>query len=279
MTDPQKDEHIEELLSKLQGIFGKLSHSEEEEAKQKIEIPQAAPLDEEKTETPAEPAPGQVAPGDPYGQPLHPKGVGAPPASKVPPEVPKAASPTPINLYAEPGTPTPTPSSVPAEPPATPTPGEAGATPAAGTYESMVPTGDPEKLLIPTAVYFPLGKEAEAKSLAQKLEMMTPKFTKVAFRLRVIVFMSYDPKKEWKDALMAKAAEAQFQTVFVVVDRAMEETRKKTILSELEVKNVYFQDVPMASIEKKAFYTDILLGLVFFFDSHKPPAPPEAASA
>jgi hypothetical protein len=257
MTDPQKDEHIEELLSKLQGIFGKLSHSEEEEAKQKIEIPQSAPQEEEKKET---------IPETP------------PPASKPAAEPPQAASPTPLNLYAEPETPVPTPSSIPVAPPASPPPGEKSATPAAGTYESIVPTGDPEKLLIPTAVYFPIGKEAEAKSLAQKLEMMTPKFTKVAFRLRVIVFMAYDAKKEWKDALMTKAAESQFQTVFVAVDRPMEEARKKAILSELESKNIYFQDVPIASIEKKAFYTDILLGLVFFFDSHKPPTAPEAPS-
>src|ERR1035438_264548 len=57
MTDPQKDEHIEELLSKLQGIFGKLSHSEEEEAKQTREIPGSAPnAPESKAQTVPEPS-------------------------------------------------------------------------------------------------------------------------------------------------------------------------------------------------------------------------------
>jgi hypothetical protein len=247
MTDPQKDEHIEELLSKLQGIFGKLSHSEEEEAKQKIEIPTPAPKESEK-----------MAP--------------SPPPAEAPPSA-KPTSPSPINLYTEPAAASPPPPAAAAPPPTNP-----GVVSSPGTYESQVPLGDPEKLIIPTAVYYPFGKDAEAKSLAQKLEMMTPKFTKVAFRLRVIVFMAYDPKTEWKEALMTKAAEAQFQTVFAVVDRSMEDSKKKAIAGELEAKNIYFQDVPLASIEKKAYYTDILLGLVFFFDSHRPPAPPEGTA-
>jgi hypothetical protein len=36
--------------------------------------------------------------------------------------------------------------------------------------------------------------------------------------------------------------------------------------------------MPTASIEKKAFYTDVLLGLVFFFDSHKPSPPQEGGN-
>ena len=251
MTDPQKDEHIEELLSKLQGIFGKLSHSEEEEAKQKIEIPTPAPKEQEKKEA-------------------------APPPPPEAPPTPQPAAPAPINLYAEPPAAPAAPAPKPAMAPSGPTNSEAVPTPS--TYESQVPTGDPEKLLIPTAVYFPFGKEKEAKSLAQKLEMMTPKFTKVAFQLRVVVFMTYDPKSEWKDALLTKAAEGQFQTVFVVVERSMEESKKKPIVADLEGKNIYLQDVPLASIEKKAYYTDVLLGLVFFFDSHRPPAPPEGTS-
>src|ERR1700687_2555101 len=230
MTDPQKDEHIEELLSKLQGIFGKLSHSEEEEAKQSIEVPLPAPKDTQKMQDP-------------------------PPPPAVPP--PAQVSP---------------------EPPPSKSSAGSGTSPSTGNYESIVPLGDPEKLLVPTAVYFPAGKEVEAKSLAQKLEMMTPKFTKVAFRLRVIVFMSYDPKSDWKDSLAANAAQTHIQTVFVVGERPMEDTKKKGVAAELEGNNIYFQDVPLASIEKKAFYTDILLGLVFFFDSHKPPTNTEGTT-
>jgi hypothetical protein len=237
MTDPHKDEHIEELLSKLQGIFGKLSHSEEETGDPTIQVPVPAPQEFEKRET-------------------------APPPTT--PEPAKPEPPAPLNFYAEPPAALPPAPADPAPPPA----------PVVSTaaYDTTVPVQDPEKTIVPTAVYFPPGREAEAKSLAQKLETMTPKFTKVAFRLRVVVFLPYDPKSEWKDAVIARAAEAKFQTVFVVIDRALDDARRKTIASELEARGVYFQEVLTPSIEKKAFYTDVLLGLVFFFDSRRPSA-------
>ncbi len=108
---------------------------------------------------------------------------------------------------------------------------------------------------------------------------MAPKFTKVAFRLRVIVCLPYDPKSDWKESTLAKTVENHCQTLFVVVDRALDDTKKKAISSECEAKNIYFQDVPLSSIEKKAYYTDILLGLVFYFDSHRPPAAEEGTAA
>ncbi len=242
MTDPQKDDHIEELLGKLQGIFGKLSHSEEEEAKQKIEVSAPAPKEPEAKSTsgPAD-VPKKPAPSNP-------------------------AAPTPLNLYSEPSAPV-----SPVAPASTQMPSTQGA------YESTITNVDPEKITVPTAVYYPPGRETEAKSLAQKLEIMTPKFTKIAFRLRVGVFMPYDPKSDWKEVIIAKAAETHFQTVFVLMDRPLEDSKRKSIAANLEERNIYFQEVPATSIEKKAFYTDILLGLVFFFDSRKPPAPPEGA--
>jgi hypothetical protein len=148
-----------------------------------------------------------------------------------------------------------------------------GATPAPlikMAYETTVPLEDPEKVIVPAAVYYPPGRETEAKSLAQKLETMTPRFTKVAFRLRVGVFLPYDPKSEWKGLILAKSMETKFQSVFVVIDRPLDDGRRKLIAAELEEKGVYFQEVLAPSIEKKAFYTDVLLGLVFFFDSRKP---------
>src|SRR5437867_4162142 len=145
MTDPKKDEHIEELLSKLQGIFGKLSHSEEEEAKQSVEVPA--------------PPPKERGP------------------KELPPEK-KPVPPAPINLYEEPVV------ASGAAPPTNSSPPPAGS----GSYETLVPTEDPERVIVPTAVYFPVGRDNEAKSLAGKLETMAPKFPKVAFRLRIIVF-------------------------------------------------------------------------------------------
>ena len=240
MGDPQRDEHIEELLSKLQGIFGKLSHSEEE-PRQPIEVPVPAPKEPELKESP--PAP--------------------------PPAAPKPEPPAPVNYYEPPAAPaSPPPAAAPlASPAAPPVP----AAPLTGaTYETTVPTEDPEKIIVPSAVFFPSGKDSDAKTLAQKLETMTPKFTKVAFRLRIGVFLPYDPKSEWKESILAKAAESKFQTVFVLIERTLEDSRRKIIVSELEGRGIYFQDVLASSIEKKALYTDVLLGLVFFFDSRKP---------
>src|SRR5689334_19493386 len=101
MTDPKKDEHIEELLSKLQGIFGKLSHSEEEEAKQSVEVPKSTPKERE---------------------------------VKEPPPEKKSAPPPPINLYEQPETPSAALSTNSAHPPA-----ESPATLSGeGSYETLV---------------------------------------------------------------------------------------------------------------------------------------------
>lgn len=243
MTDPQKDEHIEELLSKLQGIFGKLSHSDEEEARQKVDGPVPSPVSAAPDKKPT-----------PLGSP-------AEPSSPIPQDEPLTATMDP------------------AEMPAPLDPASANPLSAAPSlFETTVPLADPEKTIVPTAVYYPPGKENEAKIVAQRLETMTPKFTKVAFRLRVGVFMPYDPKREWKDTIILKAAETNFQAVFVLMDRSLDDVRRKGIAAELEALNVYFQDVLSAAIEKKAFYIDVLLGLVFFFDSRRPgPKPDEPA--
>ena len=242
MTDPQKDEHIEELLSKLQGIFGKLSHSEEEPAPDRqIEVSQPAPREPKQKE---------------------------PQPSVPPPPAAKPASPAPLNFYESAAPIQPTAPSTPPSPAADPGTPQAPLTGMA--YETTVPFEDPEKVIVPAAVYYPPGKETEAKTLAQKLETMTPRFTKVAFRLRIGVCLPYDPKADWKAAILAKSAETKFQSVFVIIDRPMDDGKRKLIASELEQTGVYFQDVLAPSIEKKAFYTDVLLGLVFFFDSRKP---------
>jgi hypothetical protein len=246
MADPQKDEHIEELLSKLQGIFGKLSHSEEEESRPKVDSPKLAPKDSEKKQTNA----------------------------PVTFNAPAPTIPTPLNLYTDP--PNPEASPVPAAPtdPAA-APADGGRLSEASGYETTVPLEDPEKIIVPAAVFYPPGRENEAKSAAQKLETMTPKFTKVAFRLRVGVFHPYDPKSEWKDSLVAKVVQAQSQTVFVLVERPLDDAKRKAVVAALEIQRIYLQEIPVVSIEKKAFYTDVLLGLVFFFDSHRPSPGPD----
>ena len=120
------------------------------------------------------------------------------------------------------------------------------------------------------AIFYPTGRDGEAKALAQKLEILTPKFTKVAFRLRTTVMEAYDPKSDWRDPLLAKVTANSLRLVFLVVDRPLDDARRKPLAAELDRKKIYFQDVPLLSIEKKAFYTDLLLGLVFFFDTNRP---------
>src|SRR5258708_34886412 len=147
MTDPQKDDHIEELLGKLQGIFGKLSHSEEEDTKQTIEVSSPAPKEPE------------------------PKAVSKPASEPEAPSIPTSAAPTPLTLYSE----------IPASSdPKAEIPKPAAAPVDSGNYVSSVTMEDPEKMTVPTAVYYPAGREAEAQSLARKLQNMTPKFDKNA---------------------------------------------------------------------------------------------------
>ena len=251
------DEHIEDLLSQLQGIFGRLSTSEEEESKGKLDV-QAAPL--------AAPAPA------PEPEPRAPV-----PDPTVVPEPPATTDPLPPLAPAEPAQEV-VPVGAP-EPPAPAADAASNAPPApmivtgsAIPFETSVPESS-EATLLQTAVFFPAGREAEARTLAQKLEMITPKFTKISFRLRVHFLQPYDPKSEWKDLLVDQASTGTLHTLFIIVDRALDETRRKPLAAELESKKVYFQDVQAASIEKKAFYTDLLLGLIFFFDTIKPPSP------
>ena len=54
-----------------------------------------------------------------------------------------------------------------------------------------------------------------------------------------------------------------------IVERPIEEVRRKTIIASLEPRGIYVHEVPALAIEKKAFYTDLLLGMVFFYDSLK----------
>ncbi len=234
MTDSDKnphDDHIEDLLSQLQGIFGKLSKQEEE--------PAAAP--------PPKPAP--VSPAALQKPPEAP-----PPQGDIIPQPPALADPTPT-----------------AEPAPEPTPLPVVAAPLA-----PAPTSDDPSQLA-THIAYPLGREAEAKSLAQKLETITPKFTKVAFHLKVTHTAAYDPKSEWKESVIHSAMSGRARALFTIMDRPLDETRRKAIMVDMEKSGVYFQEVPLLSIEKKAFYTDVLLGLVFFMDSQKPGEPGQAA--
>jgi len=277
-ANPHDEDHIEELLSQLQGIFGKLSHSEEEESSQKLDIP-AAPEPPALRENPPPPTPVQPLPAVPLesGPAEAPPLPEAQPEASMPPEEPLTQSPPfpePVSFEPPPTAwiaPDPAPQeSVETIAPAPP-PVELPAPPIldAVAFESCVPADAPAA--IPAAVYYPVGREHEGRVLANRLENLIPKFTKVAFQLRVALFSPYDPRDEGKDALLAAVSQATARAFFLMIERPIEEIRRKAIISELEAKKIYFQEVPLLSVEKKAFYTDLLLGLVFFFDSIKSP--------
>ena len=129
------------------------------------------------------------------------------------------------------------------------------------------------------AICFPEGNENEVKILSQKLETLSPKFTKVAFKLSVRMATPYKPKTtDWSEEFFAQAQTQKIRAYFFIVPRPMEEAKRKAIVASLEQFGIYYQEVPLIAIEKRAFYMDLLLGLVFFFDSHglspKPPTEP-----
>jgi hypothetical protein len=235
-TDPSGEDRIEELLSQLQGIFGRLSQSEEEELKEKVTPPASPPP----TEAASEPAP------PPETSPA--SSVETPPAAPVP-EVAPSASEAATFLSASEMPPT-----------AAPAPDTAA------LYQS----GVPDQSAIQVAIFYPQGRETEAHTLARKLEALTPKFMKVALQLTVRVLSPYNPKEDWKQTVLMPDQLEKVRGLFLVMERALDDERRKAFAAEFEARGIYFQDVPLISIERKAFYTDLLLGMVFFFDAHKP---------
>ncbi|OGR90135.1 MAG: hypothetical protein A2992_08950 [Elusimicrobia bacterium RIFCSPLOWO2_01_FULL_59_12] len=173
----------------------------------------------------------------------------APPAAAPPPEVPQAPPEEGVPLA-----PLSPPSAPPAEPAAEFTPAEVA-----------IPSG---ATLTPTAVFYPGGRMNEAKIVTGKVEKITPKFTKVSVVLNVQSLASYDVKADIKTAILSQL-EPQIKAVFILIDKPLDEARRKAIATALEPKGIYFQEIPFHQIEKKALYTDMLLGMVFFFDSQK----------
>lgn len=256
MADERKDdEHIEELLSQLQGIFGKLSTTDTEEARAKADLPAPAPA----PEPTAVPAPTSAAESAPVPTP-------APAPAPAPAPIPMT---DPFAL--KPPTPLPPPPEEPQlkEPLPVPTGPVTAATPTPVMPEPITPPVF-DNSTIGCAVYYPMMRDKEAKTLAQKIETMTPKFTKVAFKLNVAFVVSYDQRGDWRDPMIARVRENNIRALFLLSDRPMDDARRRGLQAELEASQIYFQEVPLASVEKKAFFTDVLLGMVFFFDSMKP---------
>jgi len=248
MADPKDDEHIEELLSQLQGIFGKLSKADEEEAKAKVDVPKPPSLA-------SEPPPMHL--NDPFS--IQPPGGVSPVPAPAPVATP---SPEPI-----PSTPAPVVEKTPEPTPVPVTPTSDAPLPAPATPIAFDGTS------VPTTIFYLANREREAQTLKQKAEALTPKFTKVSFKLQVTLLVPYDPKSEWREAAIQKLKESQTRVFFVLGERPMEEAKRRLLQTETDALKIYFQEVALTSLEKKAFFTDLLLGLVFFFDSLKPKDP------
>jgi hypothetical protein len=269
MPEPSKKpdgEHIEELLSQLKGIFGHLSDAEQEEAKQKIAPPAASPSAPPETPPPA---------------PVPPK---TPPPSTTPPSsnpplpdpfmdsLPMDAPPPSDSSISASSAPAPLEDPVPTVPyetvpelsePQAPAPSAPGYVPNGIT----VPEG---ATLLPSAIFYPEGRSNEANTVASKVERITPKFTKVAVVINVQAIAPYNAKSDLKSTILPQL-NPQIKAVFLLVEKTLDDARRKMLISELEPKGIYFQEIPVPQIEKKALYMDMLLGMVFFFDSQKKP--------
>ncbi len=313
MTDPKNtsgDDHIEELLSQLQGIFGRLSNSEEEESNEKID-PSSQRETEHKSPEPPMVITASPPPPPEEVEPLVVEPMVAP--EPLPPE-PPTAEPPPVAVFEASSIPAPadpldrlaavderpTAMVVNEEPLPAPAVEEILVTEPVTESPPALPAFEPEPEPMPpvtpviasgtgvieltpeelsavekdmtaAAIYYPIGRDEEAKALAQKLETLTPRFTKVTFRLKVIFARPFDFRIDFTGQLLAHIQGLPMRAIFVVVERPFEEGRKRALLNVLEPRGIYFQEVPLLSVEKKAFYTDLLLGMVFFFDSIKPP--------
>jgi len=240
--DPKKDEHVEELLSQLQGIFGQLSKNEE--------------------------APPPVPATPPPPAPIMPPPEASKPVVEAAPVVKPAPEPVVLDMPA------------PKEDPFALQPPEPLFTPPIPETSVVAPSeavmAEPEAIpaldagTIGCAIYYPPLREKEAKTLAQKIETMTPKFTKVAFKLKVVFILSYDRRAEWTTPVIAQVVKNNCRALFLLSDRLMDETKRRSVQAETEPQGIYFQEVPVTALEKKAFFTDVLLGMVFFFDTLKP---------
>ncbi len=245
MPEPNKSsdgEHIEELLSQLKGIFGNLSEAEQEEAKKKI-TPPAMPASGS--------PPSQIENPAPAAQVTHP-----PPLSELPtsPASAEELVPfTPIPELSEPQAPAEL-AHMPGSDPYTPN-------------EVPVPEG---ASLVPTAIFYPAGRITEAKIVAGKVEKITPKFTKVSVVVNVQSLAPYDLKADLKSVVLPLIT-SPIKAVFILTEKSLDDVRRKALVSDLEPRGIYFQDIPVLQIEKKALYMDMLLGMVFFFDSQKKP--------
>lgn len=260
-NDPRQDDRIEDLLGQLQGIFGRLSKTEQEEAEKKVDPKESAsalPHDPLSEAPPPAPTPAM-----PVHDPFEPPPVAIEPEPAPPPPPPPPPPPIP-----EPE-PEPVPEPVATAPVAPPEPPSLAPVPQASAYESSIPLTQGDNSILHTAIFYPQGRETEAKGLATKIETMTPRFTKISFRLRVAVFEAFEAKADWRDQVLQKTTEAGARAVFVIVNSGIDEARRKAMATDLEPRGIYFQEVPILSVEKKAFYMDLLLGIVFFFDSLK----------
>jgi len=148
--------------------------------------------------------------------------------------------------------------------PAEPSPSAGGE----GAYETLVPTEDPERVIVPTAVYFPFGRENEAKSLRETGDHGSQIY-KGAFRLRVIVFMPYDPKSDWEKRPHGQSGTSSFfkRSLLPWSAQWTMRKRKRSLQSLKEIMSI-FRKCPSPRL-KKAFYTTILLGARVFLRQPK----------
>lgn len=259
------DKNLNELLSQLKGIFGHLSEAEKEESRQKIVPPSPPPSSPNSQPIPI-PIPEPPTPESPVEITPEPAPVIEPSSTGMP--MPDLPVPPPEGVQTDPQTPLDpwVPPSEPAARMAEPAPIPPAGT---GAYTPSTPHIPAGAFLFPAAIFYPTGRTSDAKIVAEKIERMTPKFTKVTFVLNIQALNVYDPKADIKSAVTSQTGPAM-KAIFLLTEKPLDDARRKAMSAELEPRGVYFQEILLSQIEKKALYTDMLLGLVFFYDSQKP---------
>src|SRR5205823_9788305 len=88
--------------------------------------------------------------------------------------------------------------------------------------EVIIPEG---ASLAPALIFYPTGRTVEAKTVADKVERITPKFTKVTVALNVQSMAPYDPKADLKGAILAQLTPV-IKSVFILVYKSLEDARR-----------------------------------------------------
>ncbi len=211
----------------------------------------------------------------------------APPHVSVTKNIPAKEAPPPL-LLKEPVVekvpePVPPPSAMPevSPPPPEPPPAVPITTPISGIPPHITALLSSEVADIPFLIGYPESMTKEADELQRNLERLEPKFTKMMFHMSGRGSVSYSANHSLVESAFTQLQDMRGGALLVITKHHLSAKSPHFIGEEMAQLGIYFQEVLVDSISKKAFYFDFLLGLVFFLKSQMPQSPgttPESRS-